>query len=127
MLRSGEFAFYHNQEYELYENGDGTVNLVRDNPQSIEHGFIKDPFSNRFEKTVNVQEVTNAYQIKTYGKYKNVEVNIRTEDEQSYLIGTSDAAKAQILNLDRTDKYFYEKWVPKDEVEIFEVKKAIVL
>ena len=127
MLRSGDFALYHNQEYELYENGDGTVNLVTDNPQSIEHGFIKDPFSNRFEKTVNVQEVTNAYHIKTYGKYKNVEVNVRTEDEQSYLIGTPDAAKAQILNLDRIDKYFYEKWVLKDEVEIFEVKKAIVL
>ena len=127
MLRSGEFAFYHNQEYELYENGDGTVSLVTNNLQSIEHGFTKDPFSNRFEKAVNVQEVTNAYQIKTYGKYKNVEVNIRTEDEKSYLIGTSDEAKAQILNLDRIDKYFYEKWVPKDEVEIFEVKKAIVL
>ena len=28
MLRSGDFALYHNQEYELYENGDGTVNLV---------------------------------------------------------------------------------------------------
>lgn len=127
MLRSGDFALYHNQEYELYENGDGTVNLVNDNPQSIEHGFIKDLFSNRFEKTVKVQEVTNAYQIKTYGKFKNVEVNIRTEDEQSYLIGSSDAAKAQLLNLDRTDKYFYEKWVLKDEVEIFEVKKAIAL
>ncbi len=127
MLRSGDFALYHNQEYELYENGDGTINLVTDHPQSIEHGFIKDPISNRFEKTVNVQEITNAYQIKTYGKYKNVEVNIRTEDEQKYLIGTPDAAKAQLLNLDRTDKYFYEKWVPKDEVEIFEVKKAIAL
>jgi hypothetical protein len=127
MLRSGDFALYHNQEYELYENGDDTVNLVTDNPQSIEHGFIKDPFSNRFEKTVNVQEVTNAYHIKIYGKYKNAEVNVRTEDEHSYLIGTPDAEKAQILNLDRIDKYFYEKWVPKDEVEIFEVKKAIAL
>ena len=126
MLRSGDFALYQNQEYELYKNGDGTVNLVTDHPQSIEHGFIKDSFSKRFEKTVNVQEVTNAYYIKTYGKYKNVEVNVRTEDEQSYLIGTPDAAKAQLLNLDRTDKYFYEKWVPKDEVEIFKVKKAIV-
>ena len=126
MLRSGDFAFYHNQEYELYENGNDTVNLVTNKNQSIEHGFIKDPFSNRFEKTVNVQEVTNAYHIKTYGKYKNVEVNVLTVDEQSYLIGTPDAAKAQLLNLDRIDKYFYEKWVPKDEVEIFEVKKAIV-
>ena len=54
-------------------------------------------------------------------------MNIRTENEQKYLIGTSDAAKAQLLNLDRTDKYFYEKWVPKDEVETFEVKKAIAL
>ena len=54
-------------------------------------------------------------------------MNIRTEDEKSYLIGSPDAAKAQLLNLDRTDKYFYEKWVPKDEVEIFEMKKAIAL
>ena len=94
ILRSGDFALYDSQEYELYENGDDTVNLVTDNPQSMEHGFIKDPFSNRFEKTVNVQEVTNAYHIKTYGKYKNEEVNVRTENEQNYLIGTPDAAKA---------------------------------
>ena len=97
MLRSGDFALYQNQEYELYKNGDGTVNLVTDHPQSIEHGFIKDSFSKRFEKTVKVQEVTNAYYIKTYGKYKNVEVNVRTEDEQSYLIGTPDAGKGSTI------------------------------
>ena len=39
MLRSGEFAFYHNQEYELYENGDGTVRLVTDHPQ-IDRAWI---------------------------------------------------------------------------------------
>ena len=46
MLRSGDFVFYHNQEYELYEKGNDTVNLVTNKNQSTENGFIKDPFSN---------------------------------------------------------------------------------
>jgi hypothetical protein len=126
-MRSGTYALYHNEEYELYRNGDNTINLVTDNPKSIKYGFIKSPLSNRYRKTISVKEITSAYHIKTYGKYRGVEVNVRTEDEQSYLMGTPDADKAQLLALDRTDKYYYEKWVSKEEVEIFEVKEDIQL
>ncbi len=38
------------------------------------------------------------------------------------LLGTSDSKIAKQLGFDRTDKYFYEKWVNTSELELFEEK-----
>lgn len=127
MLKSGDYALVNNHEYEIYDNGDNTFNLVTNDPQSIKEGFSKDNFSNTFVKTINIKDLKNVYSIKTYGKYKNVEINVHKENENHYLIGTSDSSIGNTLGLDRTDKYYYEKWVPKEEVQLFEVKKPIIL
>ena len=47
------------------------------------------------------------------------------EYENQFLVGTSDSSIAKTLGLDRTDKYYYEKWVPKEDVQLFEVRKPI--
>ncbi|MEH7505453.1 hypothetical protein V7152_26245 [Neobacillus drentensis] len=117
MLKSGD--------YELFNNGDNTINLVSNGPQSIKEGCIKDNFSNMFVKTINLKDLKNAFSVKIYGNYKNAGVNVHKENENIYLIGTTASSKAQTVGLDRTDKYYYEKWVPKENVKGFEVRKPI--
>lgn len=47
--------------------------------------------------------------------------------KNDYYIGTSDGRIAKKLGIERTDKYYYESWGPKNEVEIFEEVKEIKL
>ena len=44
MLKSGDYAIINNFEYEIYDNGDDTFNLVTNDPQFIKEGFSKDNF-----------------------------------------------------------------------------------
>ncbi|MBV7509276.1 hypothetical protein KW850_29310 [Bacillus sp. sid0103] len=126
MIKSGDYAIINNFEYEIYDNGDDTFNLVTNDPQSIKEGFSEDNFPNIFFKIINVKDLKNAFNVKTYGKYKNVEINVHKENENQYLVGTSDSSIAKTLGLDRTDKYYYEKWVPKEDVQLFEVRKPLI-
>lgn len=54
-------------------------------------------------------------------------VSIVKENKQDVIIGTSNAKLARIYKMDRVDKYYYEKWVPKKDVEIIEARKDIPL
>lgn len=54
-------------------------------------------------------------------------VNVSREKDNNVLIGTNDARIARELGIGRTDKYYYEQWIPKNEVEIFEERKEMKL
>lgn len=128
MIRSGDFTTYNNKEYSFFKKQDGSVNLISYDSDALLEGFKKhDRNANAFVKNVGIDEIHNPFLIKTHGKYKNEEINVRTEKGDSYHIGTSDAEIAKKLDMDRTDKYYYEKWIPKEEVELFEVRKPITL
>lgn len=47
-------------------------------------------------------------------------VDVFGESEEEYLVGTAYSGVAEKLGLPRTDKYCYDKWVSKSEVEIYE-------
>lgn len=67
-------------------------------------------------------EITNCYSIRTKGKLDGKIVNISKETTDQYYVGTSDSLIAQELGLEQTDKYYYDKWISKDRVEVFEEK-----
>ncbi len=67
-------------------------------------------------------EITNCYSIRTKGKLDGKIVNISKETTDQYYAGTSDSLIAQELGLEQTDKYYYDKWISKDRVEVFEEK-----
>ena len=126
MIRSGDFTTYNNKEYSFFKKQDGSVNLISYDSDALLEGFKKhDKIANAYVKNVRIDEIHNPFLIKTHGKYKNEEINVRTEKGDSYHIGTPDAEIAKKLDMDRTDKYYYEKWIPKEEVELFEVRKPI--
>ncbi|WP_066074054.1 hypothetical protein [Neobacillus soli] len=128
MIRSGDFTIYNHKEYSLFKKQDGSVNLISYDSASLKEGFKQhNLIPNAYVKNLKIGDITNAYQIKTHAKYMSEEVNVSAEKEDFYYIGTTDANLAKKLGLDRTDKYYYEKWVPKEDVLLFEVKKSIIL
>ncbi|MED4977354.1 hypothetical protein ABEV04_05020 [Heyndrickxia faecalis] len=127
MIRSGRYGTYKGKEYEINYDMEENLLVLSQDPNSIKCGFKDKYNSGLFTKIVNPDEVKNCYQVKTKGKIKGEIVNISNERENEYYIGTSDARIAKKLGMERTDKYYYESWVPKNEVEIFEEVKEIKL
>ncbi|MED4322129.1 hypothetical protein P9232_11790 [Weizmannia sp. CD-2023] len=127
MNKSGDFAIFNNKEYEFYLNDDNTCNLVTDDPNSVNDGFLKDNLSNRYVKKVNISNIQEAYTIVMIGKYNDIELNIHEEKDGYYLIGTSDAKTANQLNLERVDKYYYQGWISSKKLTVVQQKEIIKL
>lgn len=121
MIRNGNYCIYNGKEYELSEDMDDNLIILTENPTSPEkHGFIDHFNSGVYSKVVNQSELTKCYRVTTKGKLNGKIVNISDENGNEYFVGTSDADIAKELGAERTDKYYYEKWVPKEMVEVFE-------
>lgn len=45
--------------------------------------------------------------------------------KDTFFVGTGDRKIADILGLNRTDKYLYEKEIAKDKIEVVQEKKKI--
>jgi hypothetical protein len=120
MIRNGEYCLYKNREYEFTRDMDGNLLIVSENPQMVKEGFINKLKSCVYSKKVKSDELSNCYQVTTKGEIKGQIVNVSKQHKNKYYVGTSNTKVAQKLGLERTDKYYYEKWVPKNEVEIFE-------
>lgn len=126
MVRKGDYTVYQNEEYRFVREKDNSISLISNSKKDLKRNF-EEYADGVYVKNVKSKDIGNAYQIKTYGTYQNRNVNIRIIKDGNVLIGTPDASLARELGLDRSDKYYYEKWVPKNEVTIFEDRKEIKL
>ncbi|MGX4669008.1 hypothetical protein JNUCC74_07315 [Cerasibacillus sp. JNUCC 74] len=78
------------------------------------------------KKQINLKELEEYYYIESRAIYKNKPFNVMSNEKDGKVyLGTGDAKLAREFNFDRTDKYYYEKWVPKEDVEIIEERKDI--
>lgn len=127
MIRNGDYCLYKSREYEFTEDMDGYLVIISENPHMVKEGFTDKLRSGVYSKVVKPGELSNCYQVTTKGKIKGEIFNVSKEDKDKYYIGTSNTKVARKLGLERTDKYYYDKWVPKNEVEIFEDRKDIKL
>lgn len=126
-MKKGRFGKYKNKLYELYESIDGKYELVSNDPRDIQNGFVE-KYPSTYVKTVDKTEITEAFRILPFGEYKGSKFDVSANvKEGMYNLGTTDAALAEKLGFNRTDKYYYEKWVPKGEVKVIEEKKQIKL
>jgi hypothetical protein len=126
MIKSENYILYKNMEYSFFRKPDGSVNLISYESESLSNGFQKhDLIPGAFVKKLRLEDLENVYEIKTFAKYNGTEVNVTSEKDNLICIGTADASLAEKLGMDRTDKFYYEKWVPEEDVELFELKESI--
>ncbi|MCD7034524.1 hypothetical protein LRR81_09760 [Metabacillus sp. GX 13764] len=123
MIRKGYYGTYKGKEYKINRDMEGNLLVFSHDPSTIEEGFIDTYNSGLYSKVISEEEITNSYRVKTKGKIKGRIVNISKENENEYFIGTPDSAIAEELGMDRTDKYYYDMWIPKDRVEVLEERE----
>jgi hypothetical protein len=126
-IKKGRYAILNGKEYKVYSNQDHSFDLISHDANDVNNGFIEQ-YPDTYVKKVSVNEITNIHRIISYAKYKGNQFDINDQEQNGEIhLGTIDAALAKDLGFKGTDKYYYEKWVPKNEVEIFEERKEMTL
>ncbi|MDL0435336.1 hypothetical protein QQB53_06090 [Niallia sp. SS-2023] len=85
----------------------------------IDSDFVDTYGRGIYKKRINQNDLAE-YKGKTFN------VSPRIVDGKVFL-GTGDAKLAMKYQFDRTDKYYYEKWFPLEEVILTENRKDIIL
>lgn len=127
-MRKGLFAKYSGKIYRANIHKDSLIKLISEDVNDEDLGFKlkiypdyykdKESLPKLYIKEVSKLKISELFEVETKVKYKGYIFNVSSEKSGNYFIGTSDATLAKELNFDRTDKYYYEKWVAEDEVEV---------
>lgn len=126
MLKKGYFGLYKGKEYEITEDMDNNLLIMTEDSSLIDDDFVDTYNSNVYTKIVKPNDLRQCYFIKPIAVYKGYKFNVSTKEKGNKVyLGTPDATLAEKMNFERTDKYYYEKWVCKSEVELVEDKKEI--
>ncbi|MFU0791775.1 MAG: GIY-YIG domain-containing protein [Virgibacillus proomii] len=126
MPNKGYFGVYNNIEYEVTRDVDNNFLIMTDDPAKVTNDFVDKFNSGVYTKKIKKENLSELYYIKPQAIYKNKKFNVMSNEKDGKVyLGTGDAKLAREFNFDRTDKYYYEKWVPKEDVEIIEERKDI--
>ncbi|MFD0671930.1 hypothetical protein [Cohnella sp. GCM10027633] len=128
MIRRGEYAVYNKKVYSVGKKSDDWVNLISHDPNDLFDGFNSHPLdSTVFVKKVKTQDLDQIYFIETSAVYQGVQLSVGDVKDEKVLLGTSELKLVEHLDFDKTDKYYYEKWVDINDVQFIEEKKSAVL
>jgi hypothetical protein len=126
MIKNGYYGIYEGKEYKVSEDENGNFSVITKDINKCDESFKTIYPGNVYKKQINLKELEEYYYIESRAIYKNKPFNIMSNEKDGKVyLGAGDAKLAREFNFDRTDKYYYEKWVPKEDVEIIEERKDI--
>lgn len=133
-MDNGLYANYMGNVYQVSKSENSLVRLISRNEKDQEIGFKQKVYPQYYKdrdklpiiyvKDVDISELV-LFAIDIKAKYKGYIFSVGNTNNLDVFLGTTDASLATKLRFDRTDKFYYEKWVPRSEVEIIEEKKDI--
>lgn len=125
MVRKGDYTYYDGKEYRVVTDRNGKTFLISDDRTAIKKGFQK--YSDVvFQKEIDLNEIGEVYYIHPYAIYNGEEFDAKVNKNNNTVnLTTSNATLAKKKGFDRVDKYYYEKNVSIDKVNLFEKKKVI--
>ncbi|MBU5465781.1 hypothetical protein KQI49_02930 [Virgibacillus sp. MSJ-26] len=136
-MRNGLYADYLKKVYQVSDIDGDKIRLVSKDKNDKELGFKlkvypdfykeKENLPRLYIKEVIKKDLNDLFELSTLAIYKNNKFEFISKSKDRVLLGTTDAALANKLKFDRTDKYYYEKWVSIEDVELFEEKTEINL
>lgn len=130
-MRNGQFAIYNGEEYSAGMMNADEVVLCSSNPADIEKGFVTYFGYNKevkYVKYVSKSEIMEFYSISLYTFYMGYKAYIMGEKDGNVAIVIENLLPdyAKKLKMDRAiDNGIYEKWIKRQELEIFEEKNII--
>lgn len=126
MIKNGRFCKYNGNEFKVNRDSDGNMLILTTDTQLIDSTFVDKYGSGVYSKKVSGEELEEIYSYQTYGIVGDVRVNVEKEKDEYYFVGTSDCKVAEVLGLQRCDKYYYEGKIEKSKVELVEEKKEMM-
>jgi hypothetical protein len=128
-VKQGVYADYQGKTYKVSNKNGSKLRLVSEDKEDIKNGFMQNIYPSIYKnveslpklyiKEVDREAVNKLYEINYKAKYNGILFNvIFSKSGQEILLGTTDAKLAFANGFERTDKYYYEKLVTHDEVEL---------
>ncbi|MBC1541934.1 hypothetical protein HCA33_03970 [Listeria seeligeri] len=125
MPKKGRFVIWGNKEYKIVNENTNNILIMTSDADAINSGFIDKYGSGVYTKWIEKEEISDIYPLALYkGNKFDVQEN---EKDGKFNLGTGHEEIAQELGFKAVDKYYFIKWVPKNEVEIIEERKVLSL
>ncbi|EIT87221.1 hypothetical protein A374_01354 [Fictibacillus macauensis ZFHKF-1] len=135
-MKKGTFARYMNKTFRVSDRNGSHIGLVSENQADVDNGFLEyiypsyykdsDSSPKLYIKEVKKADLDELYEVDYEAKYNGYIFNLDFyEDGTKLSLGTSETEPARQNGFERTDKYYYEKSVKKDEIEIIEMIKKL--
>ncbi|RDW16455.1 hypothetical protein CWR48_16355 [Oceanobacillus arenosus] len=128
MIKKGHYGIYNGTEYILTRAMDGNLYIGTRDLSKVRDGFIDKHGTGAYKKRIKLEELTDYYTIEPIAEYKGHQFDISPRERNGKVsLGTGNNSLAKKYDFKMIDKYYYEKWVPKEEVTIIEKRRDIKL
>jgi len=135
-MEKGVFAVYNAKIYKVSSVKGNLVRLVSSDKNDKKNGFYEKIYQSTvqntstlpqlFVKEVKKEEVDKIYEVDFKAKFNGNVYNLTfNKVTNSFTLGTNDAKLARENGFERTDKYYYEKQINEDEIEIIKEIKHL--
>lgn len=119
MIKQGTFVKVKGEEYEIMRvMQSGQSRIIAQKPSQVDERFTDLYGTGVYSREVSQDEIEEKYRYETYALCEGDQLSVRMAKDGKVLVGTSDCDVAAKHKLERTDKYFYEGWLPEGMVEL---------
>lgn len=135
-MEKGTFAKYTNKVFRVSNIDNDNIRLVSEDQTDLNNGFKEKMYPSNFKDSANLprlyikevkkSEIDEIYEVDYKAKYKGNIFNLSFNNVGSqFRLGTNNAELAKQNGFERTDKYYYEKIVNQDEIEVLKLIKKL--
>jgi|GEM_PF-2141112 len=115
-IRKGNHALYKGKEYRLVSLRNNIIKITSNDPEDMKNGFTK-YMEDVYSKPVEKSDLTETFTIVPWARYKGLSFSLRGMDATSVSLITEDKVLANKLDFEAPDKFYWEKWVRRDELD----------
>lgn len=135
-MDKGTFAKYKNKIFRVSDIDGDKIRLVSEDQMDLNNGFKEKIYPSSYKDIANLprlyinelkkEEIDEIYEVDYKAKYKGNIFNLSfNKAATQFRIGTINAELAKQNGFERTDKYYYEKVVNQDEIEVLKFTKDL--
>lgn len=126
-LKHGWFGVYKGNEYVLTGDMKGNRIIRTKDKNIVDDTFSYNHNSGFYRKIIDSSEIEYAYELKIHVIVDGKEIGALKETEDEYLVTTNGNDKDIIekYKLKEIDRYVFEGWIPKKDVELIERKREL--
>ncbi len=119
-MRIGDYCEYRGHTFKYSVDINGEIYVSTKDKALIDDSFDGPNKRGIYKKKITKADLDIIYRVENYAVIDGREFDVLKLDDRRVLLGTNDASTAELLEFERSDRYYYEKWIDTNEVEIKE-------